>query len=177
MFCCVLLRMDNVSAVRYINSLGVTRWKPLADLVRNFWHFSLDRHISLQAEYLAGLSNAVADWNLRHLKDYSDWRLDHRVFHLLNQALGPISVDLFASRLNTQVPCFFSWRPDLDVLALDALLQDWSNLLGFAFGPFSLIARVIGQTRRQRAQLVLVTPWWPSQPWFPAPMELSLEIP
>ncbi|KAM4771172.1 A-kinase anchor protein SPHKAP [Rhinophrynus dorsalis] len=44
--------MDNISSVRYINHLGGTKSKQLADLAKEFWHFCLDRNIMLQAEYL-----------------------------------------------------------------------------------------------------------------------------
>ncbi|KAM4748674.1 LOW QUALITY PROTEIN: uncharacterized protein WCC33_006046 [Rhinophrynus dorsalis] len=83
--CCVLLKMDNISAVRYINKLGGTKSKPLAELAKEFWHFCLDRDISIVAEHLPGLSNAVADWNSRHLTDHSDWMLHPSVFTTLHQ--------------------------------------------------------------------------------------------
>ncbi|KAM4748709.1 uncharacterized protein WCC33_006088 [Rhinophrynus dorsalis] len=149
--CCVLLRMDNVSAVRYVNRLGGTRSKPLAELARDFWHFCLDRNIMVQAEYLPGLSNAVADWNSRFLSDRSDWMLHGQVFSSLEGLWGPLHVDLFASRLNRRLPRFFSWRPDPEALAVDAFLQPWFPDRNYAFPPFALIARTILAVRRQAA--------------------------
>ncbi|KAM4795568.1 uncharacterized protein WCC33_000623 [Rhinophrynus dorsalis] len=175
--CCVLLRMDNVSAVRYVNRLGGTRSKPLAELARDFWHFCLDRNIMVQAEYLPGLSNAVADWNSRFLSDRSDWMLHGQVFSSLEGLWGPLHVDLFASRLNRRLPRFFSWRPDPEALAVDAFLQPWFPDRNYAFPPFALIARTILAVRRQGATVVLVTPFWPSQPWFPQLLELAVDIP
>ena len=35
-----------------------------------------------------------------------------RIFQAIKEAFGPLDVDLFASRLTYQIPCFFSWRPD-----------------------------------------------------------------
>ncbi|KAJ1167401.1 hypothetical protein NDU88_007793 [Pleurodeles waltl] len=55
-------RMDNISAVRYINRLGGTRSKPLAELAKGFWEFCLLNRISVQAEYLPGHLSVVADW-------------------------------------------------------------------------------------------------------------------
>ena len=37
--------------------------------------------------------------------------------------VGPLEVDLFASRLSNQLPRFFSWRPYLLVEATDAFSQ------------------------------------------------------
>ena len=70
--CCILLKMDNVSAVRYINKLGGTRSRLLAEIAKDFWHFCLQRRILLVAEYLPGTQNLVADWNSRFLIDASD---------------------------------------------------------------------------------------------------------
>ncbi|KAJ1118581.1 hypothetical protein NDU88_006772 [Pleurodeles waltl] len=95
--CVVLLRMDNVSAVQYINGLGGTRSKALAELAKDFWHFCLENQISVTVEYLPGSQNTLADWNSRFLSDSSDWQLDPAIFRALIERWGPCSVDLFAS--------------------------------------------------------------------------------
>ncbi|KAM4697809.1 uncharacterized protein WCC33_013413 [Rhinophrynus dorsalis] len=155
--CCILLKMDNVSAVQYINRLGGTRSKPLADLVKDFWHFCLDRNITVLAEHLPGLSNAVADWNSRYLADHSDWMLHSEIFSQLHQAWGPFQVDLFASRLNWRLPQFFSWRPDPEALATDAFLQSWVPGTHYAFLPFAMIPRTLLTIRRQEATVVVLS--------------------
>lgn len=122
---CVLLKMDNVSAVRYINHLGGTRSRALSDLAANFWQYCLDRQISVTAEYLPGQDNQVADFLSRHFHDLSLWKLHTGVFADLQSLWGPFSVDLFASRLDHQLPRFFSWRPDPLTERTDAFLQEW----------------------------------------------------
>ncbi|KAJ1148938.1 hypothetical protein NDU88_001762 [Pleurodeles waltl] len=57
--CVVLLWMDNVSAVQYINRLGGTRSRGLVELVKDFWHFCLAHQISVSAEYLPGIQNGT----------------------------------------------------------------------------------------------------------------------
>ena len=122
--CCILLRMDNVSAVRYVNKLGGTKSRLLAEIAKDFWHFCLSQRISVVAEYLPGRKNRVADWHSRHRRDSSDWRLHPKVFRRLQRLWGPCLVDLFASRLNRQLLPFFSWRSDPQAAATDAFLQD-----------------------------------------------------
>ncbi|KAM4749018.1 stereocilin [Rhinophrynus dorsalis] len=175
--CCILLKMDNISAVQYINRLGGTKSKQLAELAKDFWHFCLDRNVTVLAEYLPGLSNVVADWNSRYLSDRSDWMLDREVFSLVEHLWGPFQIDLFASRLNRQLPTFFSWRPDPEALATDAFLQSWVPGIHYAFPPFAMIPRVLLSVRRQGATVVLITPLWPTQPWFRPLLELSADIP
>lgn len=59
--CCILLRMDNVSAVQYINKLGGTRSESLSSLTRDLYIFCLKCGISLRAEYMPGLQNQTGD--------------------------------------------------------------------------------------------------------------------
>lgn len=104
--CHVLLKMDNVSAVRYINHLGGTKSRVLADMARELWHFCLDNEISVTAEYLPGASNVIADWCSREWSDISLWQLEPLVFQRLHHLWGPFTVDLFASKLDHQLPNF-----------------------------------------------------------------------
>ena len=76
MQCCVLLKKENIFAVRYVNYPAGMISKALPDLAKNFWDFCLDNQILVIAEYLPGFSNEVEDWHSMHLKDTSLWKLD-----------------------------------------------------------------------------------------------------
>ena len=71
----------------------------------------------------------------RSIRDHCDWMLDPSVFKGIQEKMGPLEVDLFASRLTRQLPHFFSWRADPEASAIDAFMQDWSQLRGFANPP------------------------------------------
>ena len=83
-----------------------------------------------------------------------------------------LEVDLFASRLITQLDRFCSWRPDPE--ALDAFSKDWTTLQGrgYANPPWSLVGRVLNRVQQQKVTLVLIAPVWKSQPWYPTLLEL-----
>lgn len=70
-------------------------------------------------------------------------RLNPDIFMRIDTLMGPIEVDLFASRLTAQCPAYFSWRPDPYTIATDALVQDWTHIRGFANPPWVLIGRVL----------------------------------
>ena len=71
-----------------------------------------------------------------------------------------------------------SWKPDPEVLGTDAFTLDWSQWKGYAFPPFSLIGRCSRQVQvLQVAELVIVTPVWPAQAWYPLLLELCIDIP
>jgi hypothetical protein len=91
--------------------------------------------------------------------------------------LGPLEVDLFASRLTHQLRTYVSWRPDPMAMAMDAFTLDWAELRAYANPPWNLIGRVLTQTRRQQEELVLVAPVWKAQGWYPVLLEMLVKVP
>jgi len=86
-----------------------------------------------------------------------------RCSHIFQAIKGAFS----ASRLTYQIPCFFSWRPDPLVEAMDAFQQDWGPLIGFSNPLWYLIDRVLSYTCCQRAH-----PVWRGQAWYPVLLEI-----
>ena len=58
-----------------------------------------------------------------------------------------------------------------------ALLQDWSQLKGYANPPWSLIGRVLSKVQMDKAHIVLVTPVWKTQPWYPLLLQMLVARP
>ena len=75
---------------------------------------------------------------LRIQNDERSVRLDDnpKVFQQICQSLGPLQIDLFASRLTKQLPRYYSWRPDPEAEATDAFTQNWAQARGFANPPW-----------------------------------------
>ena len=173
----ILLKLDNVTAVTFINRLGGTHSKPLCQLALAFWEWCIPRNLFLIAEHLPGQQNVLADHESRSRKDRCDWMINPHLFHQIQDQLGPCQVDLFASRLTRQLPRYFSWRIDPEAEAVDAFKQDWSHYRGFANPPWCLIPRCLSQARAQKARLILLTPLWPSQAWYPVVLGMLEDIP
>ena len=55
------LRMDNRTAVFYVNRMGGTRSPVLSNLAIQIWQWCLERNLSITAEHLHGVDNCVAD--------------------------------------------------------------------------------------------------------------------
>ena len=92
---------------------------PACWLALEIWEWCFPRQISPHAEYLAGKDSVLADWESRH-HDNSDWQLLPSVFEAVHHLLGLFTIDLFASRTNTQLPIYCSWRPDPQARVVDA---------------------------------------------------------
>lgn len=173
----IRLRMDNTTAVAYVNHLGGTQSQLLTKKTKDLWTWCLGRGITLSAEYLPGVENVVADHQSRIVSTTAEWMLDPHVCQALMRMLGPCKVDLFATRLNAQLDRYVSWMPDPFAVATDALRIPWLNLQGYAFPPFCLIGKCLSKLREEKATIVLVAPVWPQQPWYPLLLESLVEIP
>ena len=125
--------------------------------------------ITITAEHLPGNLNYKADWESRHQKDSSELKLCPLVFSKICQILGrKPEIDLFASRLSNQLPSYYSWKPHLDSLGIDALQQKWYYKSLYAFPPFALIHKVLKKVEEKKVpSLIIVPPTWQIQSWCP----------
>ena len=76
----MLLLIDNQTAVAYVNSLGRTIFAQATVLARTLWMWSLERGITLQAQYLPGEENVRGDWESQVMRDRSNWLLNPAIF-------------------------------------------------------------------------------------------------
>ena len=64
-----LLKLDNVTAVTFINRMGGTHSKLLCQLALALWEWCIQRSLFLIVEHLPGQQNVLADHESRNLKD------------------------------------------------------------------------------------------------------------
>ena len=98
----ILLKMDNRTAVFYVNRMGGTWSHLMSQLAIQLWQWCLEKNLSLSAVHLPGASNCVADDESRTIQSSAEWHLDQRIFSRIVETLGECSVDLFATWLKTQ---------------------------------------------------------------------------
>ena len=174
----ILLLLDNSSAIAYINHKGGTHSRALSDLALEIWEWCLTRRITIHAEHIPGVYNTVADAESRRSFEPSDWKLHKGVFDQLQKVWSPHNVDLFAARHNRQLPRYFSFKPDPEAEAVDALAQCWSDLRAYAFPPFALIGRCLWKLEQEKVkELVLIVPVWHNQTWFPTLLTKLIDLP
>ena len=119
----------------------------------------------------------LADKESREAYSDTEWKLNPKLFDCLVTLWGTVSVDLFASRLNYQLKPFLSWRPDPEVMAIDAFSLDWREQYLYAFPPFSLINRVLQKVEQDQSQGIIIVPMWNTQVWFPRLLHLLIDFP
>jgi len=54
--------------------------------------------------------NVLADKEPRNVKDSSEWKLEPQSFQRIIPALGNPEIDLIASRVSVQIPCYMAWK-------------------------------------------------------------------
>ena len=153
---------DNSTVVAYINKQGGTVSRPLCLLTSRLlrWTESFDVH--LEARYLPGESNVLADVLSRRGQVVgTEWSLHPQVARALLRTWGNPSIDLFATCLNAKLPLYCSLVPDPQAVFEDAFRHPWDDLDLYAFPPFALVGRVIARVQQSsRVAMTLVAPLW-----------------
>lgn len=165
--CSILLRVDNTTALCYINRMGGIRFPHLHVLTKNIWQWCEKRNIFIQASYINTHDNIEADEESRKVNADTEWELSNWAFQTIVQRLGKPKIDLFASRINAKCNEYISWKPDPDAMTVDAFTVSWNLCFFYAFPPFALILKCLRKIIEDKATGILVFPYWPGQVWFP----------
>lgn len=173
----IKLFSDNTTTVACINRFGSTK-ELCNDVTRELWLWCIDRKILLTAAHLPGSENTEADEESRKDRREIEWKLNPEVFWVIQKRLGVAdNVDLFASRVNFQLPCYVAWRPDPGAWKIDAFSLDWSEFSPFCFPPFSLVGRILQRLEFTGAECTLIVPLWTTQPWYSKLLNLLVDTP
>lgn len=165
--CQVLLRIDNTTAIAYINEMGGVRFPQLNTITKKLWDWCECKKICVFAEYIPSKANVEADSESRITSLDTEWELNQAVYKEIIDRLGKPDIDLFATRCNEKCEKFCSWRRDPEALVVNAFTLNWSEFFWYAFPPFSLIPRIIKKIMEEKSRGIIVVPFWVSQPWFP----------
>ena len=159
--------LDNCTAIAYISRLGGTRSQHLTALALDIWCYTLDRNMVIPAIHVG---------KSRIFHDSIEWMLDHNLFKQITKHLGLPVVDLFASRVNHQIPEFVSWRPEPGAIATDFNIP-WDFPLSYLFPPFCLMPMCLRKVMQEQGDCILIAPVWRSRLWYPALLSMLIERP
>ncbi|XP_039310369.1 uncharacterized protein LOC105203938 [Solenopsis invicta] len=152
----ILLRVDNSTAISYVNRMGSVKFPTLSDLAREIWCWCSRRNIFIYASYIPSAQNFEADAESRIVSEETEWSLGEQYFDEIEAALGPFEIDLFASSINNKCRDFISWHPDPLAQAVDAFSMSWNQFYFYAFPPFLLILKALRKIITDRAEGVVV---------------------
>ena len=113
----------------------------------------------------------------RIFNERTEWQLNPDVFSQIRDLWVNPEIDLFATRVNTQLAIFASWKPDPEATHIDAFTIDWSRYKFYCFPPFSLISRCLRKVEMDKAEGILIAPIWPTQVWWHPMLRLLIRHP
>lgn len=173
----ILLRIDNTTAISYINRMGGVQYVHLNDITREIWQWCERRKLFIFASYIKSKDNKEADRESRRTNIDTEWELSNDAFNKVTNIFGVPEIDMFATRINCKCRKYISWQPDPHAFNIDAFTVDWNPYFFYAFPPFSLILRCLNKIVVDKATGVMIVPYWPSQPWYPLFTSLSRSEP
>lgn len=106
--CNVLLRVDNSTALSYINCMGSIRFRILSGLARDIWSWCAERDLFIYASYIPSAQNIEADAESRTVSEETEWALEQSYFNRIEAYFGSFDIDLFATSINAKCPSFVS---------------------------------------------------------------------
>ena len=139
---------DNSTVVAYVNKQGGMVSRALCLLTSCFLRWTQSFDIHLDARYLPGQANVLADLLSRRRQVVgTEWSLHPQVARSLLRVWGNPSIDLFATCLNAKLPLYCSLVPDPQAIFEDGYRHPCDDLDLYAFPPFPLVGRVIARVR------------------------------
>ena len=174
----IRLLLDNSTAVSYINAMGGMKSNMCNKVAKTIWEWCTLRNLWITACHIPGVTNQAADTASRAFNDRTEWMIDKIIFEKITSAFFKPDVDLFASRINRQLPNYVSWHADPEAKFVDAFMLKWTDLSCYLFPPFSLISRCLQKLALEKVEdALLIVPMWPTQPWFSQLVETLVEAP
>ena len=174
--CHIQLKVDNTSSLAWINKQTAPN-EAVFNIVKEFWLYCISKKLVVSASYINTNLNKVADKESRKLRDNLEWTLESAIFLKIVNTFGPVTIDLFASRINAKVECYYSYTPDPEAYGIDAFSHSWQQDHFYAFPPFSCIAQVINKIELDNATGILIVPLFTTQPWFTRLLRILISEP
>ena len=127
--------------------------------------------------HIPGRLNVLADGLSRRRVFATEWTLAPATFSWLLKQFPRMTCDLFATRLNAQLPRFISPFPDPTAIAVDAISAPWIDRDVYAFPPTPLIPRVLSKLENFAGEMTLIAPLAPHRAWFSMLLDRLLQLP
>ena len=110
------------------------------------------------------------------INPHTEWMLDKAIFKKISVCFFAPEIDLFASRLNHQVPsmCLGTQTQVDDSRCFSAELGQMEE---FYSPTVVLLSRIIQKVRQDKATRLLVVPNWSGQLWYPELCQMLIDHP
>ena len=120
----------------------------------------------LTPHWVSTTENSVADFLTHHRILTWEFKLNPILFNtiLTHFNLQP-TLDAFALKETHQLTRFMSWNAEASAVGRDALLCPWDPVT-YCFPPVPLIPKVTNKVKKEKLEVILVCPAWPTSLWY-----------
>ena len=156
----VMIATDNTTVVSYINKQrGSHSHSPLRLIVELSIYCDFIPS-AIRARHIPGFLNNLVDRLSQSNQPIStEWGLHPEITTQISEMWGHLTVDLFATVHNTQLPQFTSPIPEPQALVVNALSQPFQERSMYMFPPFPLLNKVIQKLQaNQDEEIILIVP-------------------
>lgn len=168
---------DSTTAMSYVNNMGGSKSSVCNDISLQIWNWCNENNVWISCNHIPGRLNK-ADAPSRKFDEKLEWMLNVSIFKQICDRLEKPTIDLFASRLNRQLPVYCAWKPDPEAKFIDALSIDWKQFSCiYLFPPFSLLNDCIRKIVMEKGRGLIIAPLWPTQTYFSELMKILIQKP
>ena len=122
----VKIFLDSQVRVQITNKMETTKSSNCNDIVKNICLFCVENKILITAAHIPGAENVTADYESRKSYKDAEWMLNSEIFQKVIKHLKfKPDLDFFASRLNTLLPKYISYKPDPYAYLTNAFSVHW----------------------------------------------------
>ena len=160
----ILIYGDNQVSLKYAADGGTSRH--LLELAKRIQMVTIEKNVRLHLHWIPSADNRADIASRQFLQNY-EWRLTELNWATVEKFFPSLTIDLFATSRTALLPVYVSCNYDKHAFFQDAFSRGWENLGDVYLNPpVPLIMRVITKCTMENVVGCLVTPYWPSSPWF-----------
>ena len=168
---------ENTTTVHGINNKHSNKSDNCHSIISEIWAWAEDKNIWIITSFIPRKKNYDADAESRKKKTELEWMLNQKTFTKITSKFKfQPEIDLFASRLNAQLPVFVSYHPNPEAMHINAFSISWQGRPFYAFPPFAVIGKVLHKIVLDVGTGIIDVPNWPTQPWYSLLMKLLIDI-
>ena len=173
----VLCHSDNSTTVNSLKCKGSRN--PFRDrLTVKIFNLIFSLNCTLLITFIKGSRNVSADALSREgiRREWIEWSISDECYNwvLCHLPFTP-NIDFFTNYLNYKVDRYCSYKRDPKCFHVDSLTLNWSDWLGFAHPPYSLIDRCLTKLDQDGVRdIAMIVPAWPTSP-FAATLQRHLK--
>ena len=146
------------TAIVYINNKGGIKSKKCNELAKEIWLRCFESNSFICAALIAGKHNTEGDKFSRKSNNNTEWQLNPKIFIEDTNNFGYSEIDIFATRINTQLQNYVYWSCEPTAKGVDAFLTLWVKQFSYIFPPFSLLEKVTSKVWRDKAHCINIIP-------------------